>query len=66
MDWISIKDRLPDKNGLYIVYIENLREAQDKKTNKYPIYQIELSHYEFGHFGYGCVSHWMPLPEKPK
>jgi hypothetical protein len=52
--WISVKDRLPDKYGKYLVFCEGF---------------IAISTFYNGapepHFVETESTHWMPLPEKP-
>ena len=62
--WISVEDRLPEKDGKYLVYdlgqhrgvsTEEIRITYFKRGDKYYDYMWKT------HF-----SHWMPLPEAPK
>jgi hypothetical protein len=61
MEWISVKDRLPENRqevlGAYV--LEELEQsvllfARGEFRTKY------------GSEFYGVVTHWMPLPEPPK
>lgn len=56
--WISVKDRLPEKDGLYLC----LTMFDNKKL----YYQINL--WGLNHWFWAChdVRYWMPLPELPK
>ena len=60
--WISVKDRLPERNGVYLAYdgeyistVEYEKGRHDSEwTDDYEGY-LDL-----------LVTHWMPLPEPPK
>lgn len=60
--WISVKDRLPERNGIYLAYdgeyistVEYEKGRPDSEwTDDYEGY-LDL-----------LVTHWMPLPEPPK
>ena len=60
--WISVKDRLPERNGIYLAYdgeyigtVEYEKCRPDSEwTDDYEGY-LDL-----------IVTHWMPLPEPPK
>ena len=60
--WISVNDRLPDKNALYLIYAPSL----DKNS---PL--IQCAWYDPNGFGWSglveiwlkAITHWMPLPE---
>ena len=61
MKWISVKDRLPEKDGRYLVCYANLSDVVEAIYNS-----------SFG-FIHKCTAntfqtatHWMPLPEPPK
>ena len=78
MKWISVKDKLPDKDGRYLCcwgehkYIVIYSFA--KKLSKVDKYDFKGKNrkgwYDYdSEWGYSemCgVTHWMPLPELPK
>lgn len=54
MHWISVKDRLPEKKGCYIVYVI----LEDGELSSVTYFDKK--------FGFQApVTHWMPMPEKP-
>ncbi len=62
--WVSVKDRLPDKSGYYLI-LSNTRDAR--------IWSYSVKHKAFNAFDlledarYALpVTYWMPLPEPPK
>lgn len=63
MEWISVKDRLPE---------EKRNKFSDKvlTTNQYLSMAVRRYDYEFNEFNSpahaGDITHWMPLPEAPK
>lgn len=60
--WISVKDRLPEKNWVYIIYNgENVFPAYYERGRR-------KSEWTDNYEGY-CdfeATHWMPLPAPPK
>ena len=57
-EWISVKDRLPEKDGRYLAITKHYKQpviAQYTKNEKYPWNWLMNN-----------VTHWMPLPEPPK
>ena len=56
--WISVKDRLPEEDGLYTVYCKDGSMAHAWFEDKWFIDHCEC--------GAGYVTHWMPLPEPPE
>lgn len=56
-EWISVKDRLPDKAGWYLVFRTKHTHAETAffKGKTFPL----DNHY-------GTITHWMPLPQPPK
>lgn len=68
--WISVKDRLPDKEGSYIVCTKNGSVCTSHfYKDLYDLY-IQLQNKKPKSMWSGTVSphitHWMPLPEPPK
>jgi hypothetical protein len=57
--WISVKDRLPDEDGWYLVYKHNrVRVAEWCKDCWYNESDLPID---------DCaITHWQPLPEPPK
>ena len=55
-EWISVEDRLPERNGRYITHCKI--EGQSLVCVLY--------YCKVGGFNEGTVTHWMPLPEPPK
>lgn len=67
--WISVKERLPEEEGWYLVYTTPNREH--KSINK----AMFCKGYAWGNFEpywrgagghWANVTYWMPLPEPPK
>lgn len=62
--WISVKDRLPEKNGEYLVslcdgpYITSALYERGRQVSEWTDTIEEYLDYQ--------VAHWMPLPEPPK
>lgn len=76
MDWISVKDRLPEKSGEYLVYrppyVCTAWFAESLCNN--PQFEYEGMPDLPGFYNgdgegdwveYG-ITHWMPLPERPE
>ena len=60
-NWISVKDRLPEKNGRYLVYENGEVYSAEYEKNR------PDSEWTDDYEGYFMkVSHWMPLPEPPE
>ena len=78
--WIPVTERLPEKDGQYLVYergyiipsIRVLSFANDgRKVDKYDFCREWRNVWyqydsEWGHITIDDVTHWMPLPEPPK
>lgn len=79
-EWISVKERLPDKDGRYLCYTDTDYgypiEIASFATNLY-----EVDEYDFedekragwycydGNWGFNeieDITHWMPLPDAPQ
>jgi len=61
MDWISVKDRLPEVHKTYLVYVP---ETQQFFIGYYT--DIKGFNTGFGAVEKEDISHWMPLPSPPK
>ena len=63
-EWISVNDRLPEKNGEYIVFVKFNLIPDKVMTIRYENrYEKDK---EKSWIIAGLVTHWMPLPEPPK
>ena len=64
--WISVKDWLPQANGIYQVFIYD-KEMERKKVWYGQFTGYDWFVYDIYGDGIRCeVTHWMPLPEAPK
>ncbi len=68
--WISIKNKLPDKNtqvlcfnGGHMFGAYSLAEIKTDKDGITAWHVYGVHEYDAG---FGCVTHWMNLPEPPK
>jgi len=60
VNWISVKDRLPEERETVLVFIQEL--AEDKEN-----IAMDVSYVWSGKFhSLPPITHWMPLPEPPK
>ena len=78
--WISVKDRLPEKDGNYLCYLEcgAVCEAAFDSTiasegEEFPfgewvaVYNSDTLGFTDSYWEeYDAITHWMPLPEPPK
>ena len=64
-EWISTKDRLPDKEGCYLIVSGETKEIDIGlwclERQRFEVVETEWFGYEIT-----GVTHWMPLPEPPK
>lgn len=68
LTWISVKDRLPDMDGAYLVYAPTYTGGSSSSLDciggimfsrfKYEKWSIESGYYKRPN----CVTHWMPIP----
>ena len=79
-EWISVKDRLPEEDGKYLVFEQSngrsntsiLRFAKDaRKVDRYDFKgRWKNAWYEYdsewGHYTVNSVTHWQYLPQPPK
>jgi hypothetical protein len=63
-DWISVKDRMPEKSGDYLVFVEGMIENMmySKRHSAWNATDLicDKKH------EITTVTHWMPLPEPPE
>lgn len=69
--WISVKDRLPEEKGTYLVFAPTYHGGSSSglDCNDGIMFARWKKHWsiEVGcHKIPNCVTHWMPLPEPPK
>lgn len=57
-EWISVKDRLPEKDGFYLAWY----------TFKDGGHACDIFYYNYGYSASlsSAITHWMFLPEPPK
>ena len=79
-EWISVKDRLPEKDGAYLVTTNSFGDRQSVKLRWFAkdgenvdAYDLAgqkdvwyLYDIECGYVSINSVTHWMPLPLPPK
>lgn len=65
-DWISVRDRLPDVSGRYLVWCNGMVMTKEYSI-KYRLFGAydEMEPREVARFAAIYVTHWMPLPEPP-
>ena len=66
--WISVKDRLPEMNGDYLIHYRFKKQVKGKGFYSVCFYERTCERPHFHNEGY-CgmyVTHWMPLPKAPE
>ena len=64
-DWVSVKDRLPEEDGCYLVYIIANFCPENKQI--ITLYFSKLSNrFIYGSDEIFTVTHWAQLPEPPE
>lgn len=70
MEWISVKDRLPEKYISVLITDVNGITADDREPEKAHLdkdgkwYWVNI--FKYSEYKEIEVTHWMPLPEPPK
>lgn len=61
-EWISVKDRLPEKTGLYLIYEQKYNPMMET------CFYSNCSGWQYGFSDSDAelITHWMPLPEPPE
>ena len=62
-EWISVKDRLPDKDGQYLV--NGPHDVELACWNEYYKVWDHADGDDYWHDATDWFTHWMPLPEPP-
>lgn len=68
-NWISVKDRQPEKSGRYLVYIKTRGGFSDCRTTEYSARHKAFNAFDILEdirYAFDDVTHWMPLPEPPE
>jgi len=67
MSWISVEERLPEKDGSFLVYGKTDNCCGMRVMLGEAWYRQEMEEFTYGERGCVCeATHWMPLPEAPK
>lgn len=61
MEWISVEDRLPERDGRYLI-CDKLGNINMRRFSKYSEYPFDISP---NHKQYFPPTHWMELPMPP-
>lgn len=64
MEWISIEDRLPEKDGFYLVYAKSDNPFIPEVYVQEYVQEIGFTY--DGEWVDTRATHWMPLPKPPK
>ena len=64
MEWISVKDKLPDSEDVYLCLFIGWDDMEFMRTLDYCPEDKDWTDTEC--IPYTTVTHWMPLPEPPK
>lgn len=64
--WVSVKDRMPDKSGPYLVMLENVFVEHLVMNVHYWNAKDGYWRGSEAHSRIVGISHWMPLPEPPE
>ena len=59
--WISVKERLPERSGKYLIVAVDHGKIKHVTTSMFGKF-----FYMTGRMTHWKVTHWMPLPEPPK
>lgn len=76
MGWISVKDKLPDEDGRYLVFTSNstmiivgfAKSLKDVDEYELPASKPGWYNYdsEYGYYECTSITHWRKLPEPPE
>ena len=70
LEWISVKDRLPEKYGRYLALTPGYLKGFEQYNAWLIYYHPESGFYDtdpqWGDIPMDDITHWMPLPQPPK
>jgi len=66
MEWISVKDRFPTKEGFYLVYSKEVLEIESEDVPPVIVDSFNIYEDEKWFSNYEDADYWMPLPKNPK
>lgn len=64
MEWISIEDRLPEKDGFYLVYAKSYNAFFPDVSIQEYVREIGFTYDRY--LSEDSITHWMPLPKPPE
>lgn len=64
-DWINVDDRLPEKDGRYLVYTSCIANYRPLKDNVF-VARLVNRNWVFEGWEFNRVTHWQPLPKPPR
>jgi hypothetical protein len=67
MEWISVKDRLPETEGFYLVYCIDILTTESVDVPSVIVDWFNIYEEGFYWFSeYEDADYWMPIPELPR
>jgi len=66
MEWISVKDRLPETEGHYLVYSKDVLELESEDVSPMIVDSFNIYEEEKWFSEYEDADYWMPIPKPPK
>ena len=67
MEWISVKDRMPNEHQVVLCFGFSGEDDLDLCHKDYDLGQIDnIAGLQMFGLSNGTATHWMPLPEPPK
>lgn len=69
MEWISVKDKLPEFDVDVLVLVKEPQKKYIKYDSRMKVshcYSWSENPDDIGWYVTGTITHWMPLPDKPE
>jgi len=64
--WISVKERLPAKEGAVIVFVESRNPSRFQSGVMIEPYRPIPPYWRIGLDSEAVITHWLPLPKPPR